>query len=304
MTEPAQIDHIRMVGTSVTVSAPGRTPLRFDLEQVVAQLVWSIDECSDHAVRGHAYLVRDDDREKVDLLRIEHGRVDHDEMMALHAAVEVRLQPDAAARKSERLDFWQDPRHPRFSFHMKAGDVERALTGRRLVHRARPSYADETTWPDLPEDFLRDPVGIFVAHYVGAVLWRSDWRADVLRPHFRGARSGDLIVVTARRPGSKFEGSGQDRTAAVFLSVDAGVRFTELPWQLVPEQRDTWFARSCWPPEDVFRVRVEAAPDGPNIEIEWDDPWIDFEPPGTEWVARWERASGCWTMRERPSRSD
>ena len=30
--------------------------------------------------------------------------------------------------------------------------------------------------PDLPEDFLRDPVGVFVTHYVGRVSW-SWWSA-------------------------------------------------------------------------------------------------------------------------------
>lgn len=302
MTEPEQIDHVGLIGTSASVSAPGRTPFKFELERVVAQFLWAIDECSEQAVRGHAYLVRRDHGNMLDLLRVEHGRVDHDEMMALHAAVAVHLQPDAAARKSERLEFWKDPRDPRFSFHMRAGDVEKALTGCRLAHRSRPGYADESDWPGLPEDFLRDPVRVCIEHYVGAVSWPSAWRANALRPHFRGARSGSFVVVTAARFGSKFERDGQDHTAAVFLSVDAGSRFIELPWQLAPEQQETWFATSCWPPEDVFRVRVEAAQDGLSIEIEWDDPWIYFEPPGTEWIARWEQATGVWTMRERPPR--
>jgi hypothetical protein len=285
----ADLHRVIISRDSVSVSAPGTEPLVFSLDQIVLTMLWSCDD-----ERGHAHLI-DRGSGPLELLRLEHRRVVHDEMMALHAAATARLAPGSPEQLRAQTRWWS-PDEPRWSFFVDAGRLQAALEGGGLIHRAAPRFAEPTRWTDLPEAFLRDPVAVWVAHELGEVRWAAALGAAELRPEFHGARAGEWVALAACRYGSRHAGHGQDRTAAVFLSTDGGQRFEELPWELIPAQRSSDAAEACWPPEQIPRLRL--FPPAAAVEIEWDDPWIDWEP-GTEWMARWDGAARRWTMARR-----
>jgi hypothetical protein len=286
----SDVQRVAVSDGTVSVWAPGTDPLVFSLDQLVLTMLWSIDECTDHAVRGHAHLFDRDDG-PLALLRLVHTRVVPQEMMSLHAAGAAR-SPDPTRAQT----VWRIPSDPRWTFTVDAGRLQSALAGRSLVHHAAPGFAWPTVWPGFPEAFLRDPVAAWVAHEVGDVRWPAALDAATLLPGFHGVRAGGLVALTACRYGSRHGDHGQDRTAAVFLSTDRGERFDELPWDLVDDQRGRLSAEACWPPEQILSVRL--LPPTADVEIAWDDPWIDWEP-GTEWAARWESGARRWRMRER-----
>ncbi len=288
-------DRIEFAGDRVGVGPATGPVVWFELGRVRACLLWSIDDAIEHAPGGHAYLIDGSDvRAPLELVRFAHGEVEPEALKSLHERVAARLGPDPERR---RWVTWRPP-DSRMSLTMDAGVVEAALAGRALVHRSRPNLAELGGWPELPEDFVRDPVGAWVHRELGALDWPTAWRAGALRPRFVGARAGDCAVMTGCRHGSRFAEIGQDRTAVVFVSTDAGASFTELPWRLGLAQQLGPGGQSCWPPEQIDRVRVTPTIDGVVVEIDWDDPWIDWEP-GTEWTARWSPGTGVWTMFER-----
>ena len=128
---------------------------------------------------------------------------------------------------------------------------------------------------------------------LGDVDWPQDLEGQALRGRFVAAHEGDRMALCACRYGSIHSDAGQDRTAAVFLSADSGRSWDELGWELNAEQRSTSAARYCWPPEQIDRVTL-----GETVRIEWEDPWIDWEP-GTEWLGVWQADQRVWRMEER-----
>lgn len=275
-----------------TLRPPHATPFRLHLEQIVLRLLWSEGE-GDAARRGHAYLL-DRGSGPLELVLLQHGLVRHAEMMELLARVDARLPPADGPVKLRASTWWSAPGPLRWSFTGDAGALADHLRGRSLVVRREQDPA-EPRWPDqLPLDFLADPVGTLVRTLIGDLHGSTTWDANALRPRVLAARAGDLVVVCACRHGSIHADAGQDRTAAVFVSRDGDRSFVELPWRLSPAQAASSAGRFSWPPEQIDRVVLT----DDQLVIEWDDPWIDWEP-GNEWLARWDAAAGLWTMRTR-----
>jgi len=129
---------------------------------------------------------------------------------------------------------------------------------------------------------------------VGPVNWPRSLDAEHVRvgpAGIRATREGSTVAVCAARYGSLHADAGQGRTAGVWCSYDDGENWLELTWALDPAQANTSTGRNCWPPEQILRVELV---DGEPV-IEWDDPWIDWEP-GEEWRARWRPGDRNWSM--------
>jgi hypothetical protein len=288
------LEQVFIDGGVVSLVRDGVAPFVFSLSEVSGLVLWRRDEGTDHALRGHGYLLVRDGAAL--LVRLSHGVVDHAQMMALHARASALLVPSSGVGKIRAWTCWFEP-SGRWSFTMDAGAVEAALCGRPLVDLPGPDRSAPGP-SDLPEAFLRDPVGALVERVAGSVVWPASWRGAELCPRFASARSGDLVVVSGCRYGSVHAGGGQDRTAAVMLSTDGGLTFVELPWTLPLSQRMTPSGQWCWPPEQLDRVHVAPGDDGPVVRVEWDDPWIDWEP-GDEWQATWDPVRQLWRMATR-----
>ncbi len=273
-----------------TLRPPHATPFRLHLEPIVLRLLWSEEG---DAARGHAYLL-DRGSGPLELVMLQHGLVRHADMMELLARVDARLPAADGQTRLRASTWWAAPSPPRWSFTGDAGALADHLRGRSLVVRREQDPA-EPRWPDaLPQGFLADPVGTLVRTLIGDLHGATTWDANALRPRVLATRAGDLVVVCACRYGSVHADAGQDRTAAVFVSRDGDRSFVELPWRLSPLQAASSAGRFSWPPEQIDRLSL--ADD--QLTIEWDDPWIDWEP-GDEWLARWDAAAGLWTMRTR-----
>jgi hypothetical protein len=132
---------------------------------------------------------------------------------------------------------------------------------------------------------------------IGPLEWPRSLDAEHLRvgpAGIRAAREHAAVVVCAARYGSLHDDAGQDRTAVVLCSYDDGSNWIELPWTLDPMQAQSPAGQYCWPPEQILGVKLV---DGEPV-IEWEDPWIDWEP-GEEWRASWRPGAGNWWMETR-----
>lgn len=190
---------------------------------------------------------------------------------------------------------WHPPGRAGWSFVVDAGALETLLRGRTLATQALLGPARNT---ELPESFLREPVRASVRALLGDVHWPPELDARAVRPEFRHTREGDVLALTACRYDSKHRDAGQDRTAAIWLSRDAGASFSELPWRLPLRQRVSAAGQFCWPPEQIDGVFLERVDGELSPTIEWEDPWIAFEP-GSEWRARFVPSERHWVMQER-----
>lgn len=166
-----------------------------------------------------------------------------------------------------------------------------------LIHSPETTPTLVALIDDFPEAFVRDPVATIIRHLAG-IDWPSHLGAHVLRPRFHHAKHGDTTVITGCRYGSRHADAGQDRTAAVFIQHEPGAGWEELTWDLPFRQRMTPSGRFCWPPEQIDRVELVDGEGQPSPRIEFDDPWILFEP-GTEWRATWIARERHWIMEER-----
>ena len=235
-------------------------------------LFWSWRE-----IRGHGYLIGEE------LALLVHSELTTPRMIELLDAWKLGHAEDDTRRTG-----WDAPGSD-WHFHCDAGAWERALAGRSVVAKQLLGSA-----PDgMPIDFLRAPVHRIVQALLGDVAWPAHLNAEVLRPRFQHARRDDALALSACRYGSRHADAGQDRTAAVFVSRDAGASWEELSWTLPLRQRLTRWG--SWPPEQIDRLALDAVA-APVIEFE--DPWIAFEP-GTEWSARWLPDRRYWLMEVR-----
>jgi hypothetical protein len=208
------------------------------------------------------------------------------------------IHPDASETARLRaITTWRPPASA-WSFSMDAGAVEKELTRGELRHEHVLGPDASSALSQLPEAFLRAPVSTIIRSLLGDVAWPPDLDASVLRPDFRHARHESDVVVTGCRYGSKHASAGQDRTAAVFWSKNGGRAWQELEWKLPLSQRLTPSGQSCFPPEQIDRVRFERLHGELVPVVEWEDPWIAFEP-GSEWQAHYEPRSADWIMSER-----
>lgn len=214
-------------------------------------------------------------------------------MIALAREWEARHPPASDLERLRAQVAWYPPETQRFSFHMDGGAVERLLADAVLVHR-HVLGPDPGSFADLPEEFLRAPVRACIRSLVGELAFGELPNADEVRPYFHHARSGDTLAISACRYGSRHADAGQDRTAVIWLSRDAGRRFTELPWTLPLAQSITPSGQCCWPPEQLDRIVLDAG----RLEVEWEDPWIAYEP-GHEWAATWDAREQHWVMKVR-----
>jgi hypothetical protein len=191
--------------------------------------------------------------------------------------------PPSADEALRRYVSWREPGGV-FIYSADLGAVEQALRGRPLAFES----GDGEPPPPLDEAFLRAPVHASIAAKLPGVPWPPEVDASELRFAYGRpvcAREGALVAVTAARYGSAYTAGGQDRTAAAFLSSDAGASWRELPWTQheVPEEQ------SCWPPETIDRARFE----GGTLVLRWEDPWFDWEP-GHAFEGRWNAAGERW----------
>jgi hypothetical protein len=191
---------------------------------------------------------------------------------------------------------WYPPESA-WSLTMDAGRVADALRDKRVVHEELAGPDASTVIAGFPETFVRDPVATIIRHLAG-IEWPPHLGAHVLRPRFHHARRGDTTVITGCRYGSRHADAGQDRTAAVFIERERGAGWDELPWDLPLRQRLTPSGQFCWPPEQIDRVEIVDSEGAASPRIEFDDPWIVFEP-GTEWRATWMPRQRHWIMEER-----
>ncbi len=195
---------------------------------------------------------------------------------------------------------WSLPRYT-WSVSMDAGSVASALRDRRFRHEQICGPDVSALLREFPEDFVRDPVTAIVQQGAGDVHWPRHLSAEVICPPFRFARSNDTLVVTACRYGSRFADSGQTKTAAVFISRDAGSQWLELAWRLGFRQRFT-LGLTCgsFPPEEIDHVELTIIDGEPTPVIDWCDPWIGFSA-GSEWRASWRRKKRHWILETRPN---
>lgn len=262
-----------------------------DAEQASVVLYWTCFDGREGGRRGHAYLCCD--RARAGLLLYEHSAeaAAKEVMMRRHERWQ-RAHPATPGQTLRRRTSWRDP-SGLWSLTGDLGEVRELLRGRRLEVLLAPGVEP---LPPLPEALLRRPITTLIAAKDAALRWPEEWEASVIAPGLPGPlvrREGATVIVCAARYGSRFADVGQDRTAAIWRSDDGGERWDELPWMLGPLQRITSGGRWCWPPEQVLRLSA-ADP----LTIEWDDPWIDWEP-GTEWRARWSPVKSRWTMGRR-----
>lgn len=282
-----------------TVRPANAAPFRLHLESIALRLLWTRGE-GDAATRGHGYLL-DRGTGPLELLTLQHGRVRQADMMSLLARVDARIAPANAIAKARASTSWTAPGPLRWGFTGDAGALADRLRARTLVIRddqrpAEPYLAAESPrGPDaLPLTFLADPIGTLVRAQLPDLRWPAAWDANALRPRVHAIRDGDLVVVSACRYGSIHADAGQDRTAAVFCARDGGHDFVELPWHLSAAQAASPAGKFSWPPEQIDRVILA---DG-RLTIEWEDPWIVYEP-GDEWLATWDEPAARWVMRTR-----
>ncbi len=279
--------------------------LTLPLERIQLRLLWRFSE-DGQETGGHAYAI--DNAGRLEIICLEHGVFDQSGMLELLKTVDRCLDTD---RAHGWID-WRPPDDDTTSLYGDLGMLGEILRGRRMRVLDAATGHLPTTWRLPQESFLRGPVAAWARHLLG-VSWPERWEAQVLRGRFQGARHGDHLVFTGCRYGSLHDDSGQDRTAAIFFSEDSGGSWRELSWRLNPRQTRTPAGRWCWPPEELLSVRVD-----PFLMIEWDDPWIPWEP-GNEWLAIWGEdqhlrpdrltvfadpsSSGsqppCWTMKRR-----
>jgi len=246
-----------------------------------AVLLWTENELRDDARRGHAYLYLRSDALACWTYQHAEGRTPA--MVERLNAWQAR-HPPTAEQKLRRRVWWKEPGGPH-GFHADLGLVQRMLEGRRFELHA----ADGEPPPAFPEAFLRAPVRTCIEAALPGVRWPAEWNADQLRFAYGSpatAREGEDAVVCAARYGSEYTRSGQDRTAAVFLSTDGGQSFEELPWT----QHQVPRGQSCWPPETV-RPRFENG----RLILRWEDPWADWEP-GYEWEGTWDPKARRWSV--------
>lgn len=257
----------------------GTLTLPFD--RVRLRLLWRTEG---DVARGHAHVLcaRDD---AIDFVGLEHGVIDQAGMLELLDIVDRRL----AADKLRTWTPWSPPEGGT-SVTGDVGALAELLRGRRLRVLDAATGLPPVTWRPPPEPFLRAPVAAWARHLLG-IDWPERWEAPVLRGRFLAVSRGPRLAFAGCHYGSKHAGAGQDRTAAVFLSEDGGRAWSELPWRLSRRQAGSSAGRWCWPPEQLLAVRLE-----PDLAVDWDDPWIDWEP-GDEWRAVWEGER--WRMEKR-----
>jgi hypothetical protein len=255
-------------------------------------LSWSLDESTPAARRGHAYLRP----EGTDLrwTSLEHGPDTTPTMLAVHGEWRA-AHPATPELVLRRRGLWREPGR-RWCFHGDLGLARELLEGRALIHELGLGVGAPL---ELPQAFVRAPISTLVEAELGAVAWPACFEAPHVCVGPRGVvttRAGRAVVVCAARPGSIHDGAGQTRTAALWCSSDGGASWVELGWALEPDQRDTPAGRHCWPPEEIERVTLaEGAP-----VIEWEDPWIDWEP-GHRWRGTWDPVAERWRMQVRGS---
>jgi hypothetical protein len=255
------------------------------LEQAELFMIWTLDEGSEQARRGHAYVFAE--RERARWITLEHSSATTPKMLEILTSWQA-AHPMTPELEVRRRMHWADP-SGRWRFTGDLGDVREMLLTRELVQEtyafgeAGPS-TDEL--PPLPEEFLAGPITCLVRARFGPL----DWPAQFEAPHvclgpvgLVSARAGDELVVCAARPGSIHAGSGQTRTAAVWCSHDGGAQWEELSWDLDPDYEQP----ASWPPEQIERVSLRGGPDPKAVPaIEWEDPWSAWEP-GDQWRAVW-----------------
>ena len=246
-------------------------------------------------VAGHGYLVTSGSGAA--LLHLIHSAETTPRMIELSDGWE-RGHPPSELERLRRMVSWRAPGESPWGLYMDAGSVEQALAGRTLTHRQVLGPVHAGLFDGFPEAFLRAPVRTLVQAEVGDVSWPEELNAAEVRPYFEHARLGATLVISACRYGSRHADAGQDRTAAVWLSQDSGQSFRELGWQLPVHQRCSPSGLHCFPPEQIDRVILTPGGDPARLEVEWEDPWIAFEP-GQEWIASYDFAHEHWVMRER-----
>lgn len=259
-------------------------------EHADAFVMWTWAESSPEARRGHAYLFAE--RRIVRWLSFEHAPARTPAMLEQLERWQ-RLNPRSSALPARDRAWWKQP-DGRWAFSGDLGRVLELLVGRELVCERGD---DGELLPELPERFLRRPIACMVEAAIGPVEWPRSCDAEHVRvgpAGIRAARKGPLIAIAAARYGSLHEGVGQDRTAAIWCSYDHGASWIELPWVLDPAQAHSPAGQCCWPPEELLAV---ALIDGEPV-IEWEDPWIDWEP-GNAWRAVWRSGPGNWRMQIR-----
>ncbi|KIG15497.1 hypothetical protein DB30_05520 [Enhygromyxa salina] len=257
------------------------------LEQAELQLLWSLDEGTDHARRGHAYVFAEPQRAR--WVSLEHSPSATPHMLELLARWQAAHPPSEDA-KLRRMTHWADPAG-RWRFHGDLGGVRELLGTLPLVHELGDASA--SSLPELPEAFVREPIGCLVRAQLGPLDWPAALEAPQVCVGPLGlvsAREHTQVVVCAARPGSIHAGSGQTRTAAVWRSEDEGRSWAELGWELDPDHEQP----RAWPPEQVEGVRLDAA----DVVIEWDDPWIDWES-GDQWRGVFVHADQRWRVSTR-----
>ncbi len=258
--------------------------LTLPLERIRLRLLWRADENSKEAPIGHAYALDAGDG-VVEIVTLEHGVIDQQGMLALLKTVDRRLNAD----EERTWTPWRSPADTK-SLSCDLGALGELLRDRRL-HVLDAATGRAPTTRCLPQEaFLRAPVATWARHLLG-ITWPERWEAQILRGSFLAARRGERLVFTGCRYGSIHADSGQDRTAAVFLSEDGARSWTDLPWRLSERQARSSSGRWCWPPEELLSVRLE-----PDLVVEWDDPWIVWDP-GNEWRATWD--GEIWHMAKR-----
>lgn len=235
-------------------------------------LLWDAGGRKEDA-RGHAYLKVAAGGAVLSLRR--HGPASTPGMLA-------RLERWEAQHGKRGTANWRNPRGG-WRWTGDLGAVVERLQGRDLTLEG--DLVDQ-----VDEAFLRAPArSIITAKLESADArlpepWPSCWTAKELRfgpGQPKVSRGTGWVVMTAARPGSAYSHVGQRRTAAVFMSRDEGKTYDELPWVLDPKSKT-----SCWPPETLLSGWV----DGKDVRIEWEDPWIDWEP-GEEWLGVYDGSS-------------
>jgi hypothetical protein len=260
------------------------------LEQADLHLMWSLDEGSEHARRGHAYVFAELERAR--WVSLEHGPAATPQMLEILVRWQA-AHPPTPTSELRRVTQWSDP-GGRWRFHGDLGGLRELLMTRELVLDAG---AESTApLPELPTQFLREPIGCLVRAQLGALDWPAAFEAPAVCVGPLGiisARHSAQLVVCAAHPGSIHAGSGQTRTAAVWCSDDDGASWRELGWKLDPDREQP----RSWPPEQIERVSaigtIEGAP-----AIEWADPWSDWEP-GDQWLGVWDPAAQRWSVSTR-----
>lgn len=254
---------------------------REDTDAADAALLWTEGEGRDDARRGHAYLFARTG--ELECLSFQHAPDRTPGMVARLRRWQARHPASPAEALRQRCS-WTEPDGP-YSFRADLGQVQRLLRGRALVVRS----GDDEPPPTLPETYLRAPVRRSIEAALPGARWPERWDASQLRFAYGSpwvASEGGTRVVCAARYGSAYARSGQDRTAAVFLSHDGGQEWEELGWA----QSATPPEQSSWPPETV-RPRLENG----ELALTWEDPWSDWEP-GYAFEARWDPEHGEWRV--------